>query len=97
MVLSKFYFQYLSSVSTRIQIYNIPQETPHAKKYGGSVMEPNTENSASTATPLYVGKIAEEEYLSGFKLISVLSAVTLIAFLMLLDSSVIVTVGHILG
>jgi hypothetical protein len=25
MVLSKFYFQYLSSVSTRIQIYNIPQ------------------------------------------------------------------------
>lgn len=33
----------------------------------------------------------EDEYLSGFRLVAVLSAVTMAAFLMLLDTSVVVT------
>lgn len=56
------------------------------------IEKPESSSSDSDIIPVIEeAQVTEDEYLDGFKLAAVLSAVTLTAFLMLLDTSVVVT------
>jgi hypothetical protein len=57
--------------------------------------EPNVEKTLNTSTPTTEAEQAEYGYIKGFKLFLVITAVTLVVFLMMLDMSIIVTVSSI--
>jgi hypothetical protein len=64
--------------------------TPSPEKTENGVkLEPATNEDLKPAPPKSEGK--EPEWLHGFKLFTVMAAVTFVCFLMLLDSSIVVT------
>jgi hypothetical protein len=68
---------------------NIPDTT--------NITPGSVDSSAATADTNAVKAAPADDYLTGLKLVAVLAAVTMAAFLMLLDLSVVVTVGYGFG
>lgn len=69
-------------------------ESVHSKMEENSTVEPKTNSSTSIPLDANTETGAEDAYLTGLKLIAVLSAVSMAAFLMLMDNSVVVTVSE---
>jgi hypothetical protein len=71
----------------------IPTERPSSEDAAPQVVAEKPD-ATGVATGIVLGN-AEVEYIAGWKLISVMFAVTMASFLMLLDMSILATVGHV--
>lgn len=73
----------------------VPDESAYQDDNKNPGREPNAEKTLNTSTPTSEAEQAEYGYIKGFKLFLVITAVTLVVFLMMLDMSIIVTVSSI--
>lgn len=76
--------------------YNaVPDQSVNQDDNKNPTREPNAEKALNTSTPTTEAEQAEYGYIKGFKLFLVITAVTLVVFLMMLDMSIIVTVSSL--
>jgi hypothetical protein len=73
----------------------VPDKSANQDDNKNPAREPNAEKTLHTSTPTTEAEQAEYGYIKGFKLFLVITAVTLVVFLMMLDMSIIVTVSSI--
>jgi hypothetical protein len=73
----------------------VPDKSANQDDSKNPAREPNAENTLNTSTPITEAEQAEYGYVKGFKLFLVITAVTLVVFLMMLDMSIIVTVSSL--
>jgi hypothetical protein len=73
----------------------VPDKSANQDDNKNPVQEPSAEKTLNSSTPTTEAEQAEYGYIKGFKLFLVITAVTLVVFLMMLDMSIIVTVSSI--